>query len=158
MTTTPLPSAQIWPYITELIRSSRVPTYCAFPFLAAGALELLPLREGDMLMVKASDQGVRSTMTDLDVLAAFVGWGVEVRSVDSLHAKMVVAKRRVVIGSMNASRRSAEGPSEVATVTTDKTLVTEARSFIKGCRSFPLVDMGFIEGTRERLQLDGGDR
>ena len=158
MTTTPLPSAQIWPYITELIRSSRVPTYCAFPFLAASALELLPLREGDMLMVKASDQGVRSTMTDLDVLAAFVSRGVEVRSVDGLHTKMVVAKRRVVVGSMNASRRSVDGPSELVTVTTDKTLVTEARSFIKGCRSFPLVDMGFIEGTRERLQLDGGDR
>ena len=158
MTTTPLPSAQIWPYITELIRSSRVPTYCAFPCLAASALELLPLREGDMLMVKASDQGVRSTMTDLDVLAAFVSRGVEVRSVDGLHTKMVVAKRRVVVGSMNASRRSVDGPSELVTVTTDKTLVTEARSFIKGCRSFPLVDMGFIEGTRERLQLDGGDR
>ena len=94
-------------------------------------------------------------MTDLDVLAAFVSRGVEVRSVDGLHTKMVVAKRRVVVGSMNASRRSVDGPSELVTVTTDKTLVTEARSFIKGCRSFPLVDMGFIEGTRERLQLDG---
>ena len=158
MTTMPLSSAQIWPYITELIRLSRVPTYCAFPFLAAGALELLPFGEGDTLVVDASDRRVRSTMTDLDVLAAFAGRGVEVRSVDGLHAKMVIAKRRVIVGSMNASRRSSEGLSELATVTTDRTFVAEARSFIKGCRSFPLVDRDFIEGARERLQLDGGDR
>ncbi len=56
------------------------------------------LRRGDVLICDASDLAIESGPTHADALSASLRTGVNVRSVQGLHAKIVVLPERVYIG------------------------------------------------------------
>src|SRR5262249_4934258 len=56
--------------------------------------------------------------------------GVEIHSVENLHAKVFVLGRHAIIGSSNASRHSANSLIEAAVETTNHRVLAACRSFV----------------------------
>ncbi|WP_426571327.1 hypothetical protein [Aquihabitans sp. McL0605] len=136
----------IWSDITEVCRgSSRV--VAAVAFVGAQAPALLPLKSGDLLIVNASKQSLLARATNPEALATYVDRGVTVRSSSTLHAKVVAASRRAVIGSANASTHS-DQLLEAAVVTTDTELIREARAFVLSVQPDEDVDDLFLTEAR----------
>lgn len=92
----------------------------------------LPLGRGDLLICDASLAAVRNGATNPEGLRQFLAAGVDVRSVEGLHAKVVVLPRRAFVGSQNASAHSANHLLEAAIETTDADDVRSLRDFVMG--------------------------
>ncbi len=92
--------------------------------------ELLPLQSGDVLVTDASDAAIAGSRTSAAVLAKYLELGVELFSLDNLHAKVAVLDDWAVIGSANASQNSATYYVEAAVVTDRPDLVGQADKFV----------------------------
>lgn len=96
----------------ELQRCLRrqTPKRVAIAYVGTHAQELLQLAKGDRIVVDASKESLRGGRTDPAMLREWVDLGVEVRTLDELHAKVVILGRRapgaLIVGSANASRSS----------------------------------------------------
>lgn len=104
--------------------------HVAVAYCSTGARRLLPLLPGSVLVVDASEAAVKSGQTDPKELAKFVRAGVEVHSAAGLHAKVFVFARTAVVGSTNASRRSAKHLQEAVLISSERHVVRQARDFV----------------------------
>ena len=121
----------IWPQMTNAVRSSRRRCIVAVAYFGAGASRLLPLPRNSRLVVDASERAVSSGQTCPADLIKLVKRGVAVYTVPNLHAKVFVLGRAVYIGSANVSTRSASQLIEAVVRTTDPNAVRDARNFVQ---------------------------
>jgi phosphatidylserine/phosphatidylglycerophosphate/cardiolipin synthase-like enzyme len=118
---------------------------------------------GDRLVVDASDHAVRQGLTSAEVLRQAADDGAELRSRPGLHAKVMVIGRTLVVGSMNASKRSDGRLAEAATLTTDLDAVASGLGWVEDLfDASEEIDEDFlkrIEGIDpvKRLPLEGGE-
>jgi hypothetical protein len=98
----------------------------AVAYLGSNASELLPLTEGDQLVVDMSLRAVRSGTTDPREVEKFLERGVEVFSRSTLHAKFFILDRVVIAGSANISQNARESLDEAAILTDDAATVRRA--------------------------------
>jgi len=135
----------VWKRLKEVCADSRRAADVAVAYFGRGAADLLPLPEGSRLLVDASEEAVKSGQTHPDDLAAMVRRGVRVYSVANLHAKVFVFGGTALVGSANASRRSADTLIEAVVATTDREAVMTARQFV---RKLCLAELGPEELSR----------
>src|SRR6516162_9259529 len=122
-------SDNLWQRITSLAKKNAHRSFVAVAYFGGAASELLPLRKGSILVVDMSAKAVRSGQTDPKEIIKLLDEGVEVHSVENLHAKVFVLGSRGIIGSANASQHSASRLIEAAVVVADKRVVAACRSF-----------------------------
>ena len=91
----------------------------------------LPLGAGDILICDASDATARSGGTNRETLRGLVTRGVKVFSLPGLHAKVVVAGPRAIVGSSNWSKHSEDDLIEASLDTDDPAMVRAAAAFIR---------------------------
>jgi hypothetical protein len=127
----------VWPKITRVVKKARH-NFAAVAYLGKGASTLLPLKENDVLVVDMSEGAVKSGQTNPAEIVKLLRRGVNVYSVENLHAKVFVADGRAFIGSANASSRSANNLVEAVVETTERAAVSGCKSFIKGLRGVPV--------------------
>lgn len=124
--------SDVWEAIAEtLSRSPRGKRFAAVAFLGPSAPSLLKLRKGDVLVVNASDQAVRSRSTSPEAIAGYLATGVLVYNVTDLHAKVIATKRHAVVGSANASEKSRAQALEAVLITDAARTVTQVREFVQ---------------------------
>jgi hypothetical protein len=122
-------TSKIWNRITSAARRGKGDV--AVAYLGSGAAKLLPLRAGSTLVVDASEAAVRSGQTDPRELKSLHDAEVDVFSVGNLHAKVFVFGGVAIIGSANASGRSATHLIEAALETSARPVVAQARRFVR---------------------------
>ncbi len=106
----------------------------------------LPLGAGDTLICDASDATAKSGGTSRETLRHLVTCGVKVFSLPGLHAKVVVAGPRAIVGSSNWSKHSEDDLIEASLDTDDPAMVKAAAAFVrKQARRAVQVDQAFIE-------------
>jgi phosphatidylserine/phosphatidylglycerophosphate/cardiolipin synthase-like enzyme len=79
--------------------------------------DLLPLRDGDQLIVDASIDRIVSGATDPQTLLKCIDLGVEVWSCADLHVKVIATDKHVVVSSANASLKSVHQLEEAGLLT-----------------------------------------
>jgi len=129
----------IWQGITEAVKANPSECLASVAFFATGAADMLPFNEGSILVVNASEGVVKSGQTNPLELIKLLKRKVRIFSCDNLHAKIFVRGSTMYIGSANVSNNSATGLQEAMLVTSDKSLVTQAKKTIK---SFCIKDLG----------------
>jgi hypothetical protein len=102
----------------------------AVAYFGKGATKLLPLDRGSTLIVDMSRPAVGSGQTLPKEILKLVNRGVEVHSVQNLHAKVFVIANRAFIGSTNVSNHSANGLIEACVETDNRTVVRSCRDFV----------------------------
>lgn len=114
------------PQVGALLRSDR-PRDAAVAYVGAAAVDLLGLRAGDTVTFDGSDRALRAGTVDPAAVAAWLEVGVRARSLEGLHAKVLLfrgdAPHVAVVGSANASAKSRDGLHEAAVATDDPTVV-----------------------------------
>ncbi len=130
--TTKFLSQDIWPEITKAVRETKKPCFVAVAYFGAGSSSRLPLSMDSRLVVNASEGAVKSGQTCPEDLLKLVQRGVMVYCVPNLHAKVFIVGRMAYIGSNNVSNNSASMLMEAAVRTTDPSVVSSARTFVKG--------------------------
>lgn len=123
-----------WGAITRAVR--KLPGRCriAVAYFGRGAANLLPLKQGSVLVIDFSEASVKSGRVDPAEVLRLIKHGVEVHSVSNLHAKVFVAGQTVFIGSTNASQSSAGTLIEALAQTRDKAFVRQATAFVESLR------------------------
>lgn len=120
---------EVWREIRDLAHGSRR-ACVAVAYLGTGAYERMPLPEGSVLVVDASEGAVKAKQTDPRELARYRSRGVTVSRVQGLHAKVYVFGSVSIIGSPNVSRSSEEQLLEAAVRTDSRPVVEAARHFV----------------------------
>lgn len=136
---TKLITDNLWPTLTNAVRSISKPCYVAVAYFGQGGSKLLPLTAGSRLVVDASERAVKSGQTCPDELLKLQRKGVEIFTVNNLHAKVFVVGRTAFVGSANVSSHSANTLVETALQTTDAEAAADARQFV---RDHCLVNLG----------------
>jgi hypothetical protein len=77
-----------------------------------------------------SRKAVRSGQTDPSAVINLLNRGVDIHSVENLHAKVFVLGNHAIVGSTNPSQHSANDLIEAAIETTDETTVVACRDFV----------------------------
>jgi hypothetical protein len=133
----------IWRRVKQVARTSGRKT-AAIAYVST--YKYVSFGDGDVLVCDASDQAIRSGETSAAVLARFFKAGADIYSCPGLHAKTLVLGRAVVIGSCNLSESSAVVLRELAILTTDASIRSQALAFVHGLReqSQP-VDKAFLD-------------
>ena len=124
-------TSNIWLHITSAVKRRPAECEVAVAYFGDRASKLLPLKKGSTLVVDMSERAVRSGQTKPSELLSLIRQGVSVHSVQNLHAKLFVAGNTAIIGSPNASRRSALTLIEAAILIRDRYVVSESREFIR---------------------------
>src|SRR5262249_11896799 len=123
-------SDNLWHRITTVAKTNACRSLVAVAYFGGAASELLPLRRGSVLVVDMSRKAVRTGQTDPKEIIKLLKEGVEIHSVENLHAKVFVLGRHAIIGSSNASRHSANSLIEAAVETTNHRVLAACRSFV----------------------------
>lgn len=127
-----------WQRISKLAK--RRPSRCqvAVAYFNAGASDLLPLKRGSTLVVDLSERAVGSGQTKPTEVGKLLKKGVDVYSVENLHAKVFVIGNRALVGSSNASSNSAHRLIEALIDTSETSIVSACRKFVFGLRGEPV--------------------
>ena len=123
----------IWRRISKLARRCKK-ARVAVAYLAKHGAQRLPLREGSLLVVDFSTHAVASGQTDPREILKLIRNGVEVHSVENLHAKVFALGDRLIVGSTNVSESSATGLVEAAIETTDRAACAGGAAFVESLR------------------------
>lgn len=105
--------------------------YVAVPFIGKNAYQLLPLKEGSVLVTRFSEQAVRAGQVSPAEILKYIRYGVQVFSYDSLHAKVYVFSRRAFVGSANASK-SSQTLTEAVIECNESNIIHAAKDFVLG--------------------------
>jgi len=127
--TTFLSNETLWDTLTARIKAANH-VDAAIAYLGQGGAKLLPLRNGDRLVVDMSPATVRAGGTDPREVEKLIERGVQAFTRRNLHAKIVVADKTVISGSANVSKQSQQVLDEAAILTTDPSAVRRAQEFI----------------------------
>ena len=103
----------------------------AVAYFGSGGADLVPLDQGDILIVDMSLRAVRQGATDPKEIRRLMKRGVTVFTRHSLHAKFLLCGNTLIVGSMNASRHSERDLDEAATLTNDPASVRRARACLR---------------------------
>lgn len=106
----------------------------AVPYLGTGARKQLTMQYGDVLIVRFDAPTVQSGAVDPREILHYLKEGVDVHSVENLHAKVLVLGRTAIIGSTNISHSSEHSLIEAAVETTDTCMVKAASDFVYALR------------------------
>ena len=79
--------------------------FVAVAYFGTGASKLLPLRKGSTLIVDMSQAAVGSGQTNPSEILKLVNRGVDVHSVNNLHAKVFAVGNQAFVGSTNVSQQ-----------------------------------------------------
>jgi hypothetical protein len=121
---------KIWEKLTAAaINSSK--SFVAVAYFSKNAAQMLPLVNGSILVVDASENAVKTGQTCPEELIKLEKLGVKVFSFTGLHAKVFVFDNVLYIGSTNASAHSANYLEEAILKMNEKKVVKESVAFIK---------------------------
>ncbi|WP_132471952.1 phosphatidylserine/phosphatidylglycerophosphate/cardiolipin synthase family protein [Rhodococcus sp. SMB37] len=140
-----------WPHITSALRGPG-PRRAAIAYLDHTALQLLPLRAGDQLIVNAARAAVRAHATSPTALSRFLDAGVRVLSTPNLHTGLIVTGGRVIVGPASASHSSTLA-DETALITDDPDAIAAAHAFLDGLVDTIEVDGVFLAGATAIWQV-----
>lgn len=125
----------IWKELTGVVKKSKVKSTIAVAYFGQNASKMLPLLDGSILLVDASEHAVKCGQTCPDELLKLYYKGVQIYSHENLHAKLFVVGKTLYCGSTNVSGNSANRLQESLLKTTDKKVVKDAKEFIDSlCR------------------------
>lgn len=119
-------SAGLWNRLRTLAKSAKK-RYAAIAYVTDDTK--IAFGKGDVLIIDASDEAIRSGQTSAAVLKAAWKRKAQIVSVTRLHAKVYIFDKYAVIGSANLSKES-ERRTEAALVTDQPTIVSAARVLI----------------------------
>ena len=140
-------SKGVWTRLIDAA-SSRRRADVAVAYFGKGGSRLLPLRAGSRLVVDASEQAIKTGQTCPAELLVLVKRAVAVFSVANLHAKVYVFGTKAFIGSANVSNNSSNNLVEALVSTTERSVVLEARAFVRGlCRQ--QLTPGFLKALQK---------
>lgn len=106
----------------------------------------LPLQPGDLLVTDASNAAIAGGRTSAAALAEYFESGVELFSLNNLHAKVAVFDDWAIIGSANVSQHSAAYYIEAAVVTDRPDLVGETEKFVWSlAKASTAIDKSFVD-------------
>lgn len=123
-------SEQPWKALTRAVKREPGKCHVAVAYFGQGAAQMLPLREGSLLVLDFSEASVRAGRSCPAEVLKLLKRGVEVRSVRNLHAKVFVVGNTAFIGSTNVSQSSANTLVEAVAVSSDPHLVRRSRRFV----------------------------
>lgn len=96
-----------WPAIRrDLDRPNRRSVVAVVAYIGKDAPTVMPLGAGDILVCDASDAAIKGRLTSVAALKAYRRRGVELFSIDGLHAKVIASPTSAWVGSANASNNS----------------------------------------------------
>lgn len=125
----------IWKELTSVVKKSKVKSIIAVAYFGQNASKMLPLLDGSILLVDASEHAVKCGQSCPDELLKLYYKGVQIHSHENLHAKLFVVGKTLYCGSTNVSGNSANRLQESLLKTTDKKAVEDAKDFIESlCR------------------------
>ena len=127
--TTFLVGEDLWKVLPKLVRSSRR-VDAAIAYLGQDGAKLLPLKRGDRLVVDMSIATVKAGGTCPHEVEKLIKRGVKVFTRSNLHAKIVIADKKALVGSANVSRNSRDFLDEAAVLTGDPVTVERAKEFL----------------------------
>ncbi len=110
----------------------------AVAYFGTGAAKLLPLREGDELVVDMSLGRVRAGGTDPNEIHKLIRRGVTVYSRRTLHAKFFIIDDVLIAGSSNISSTAQNVLDEAAILTDDRAAIIRARATFKDLCTEPV--------------------
>jgi hypothetical protein len=135
----------VWQSLTKKVNDTKTKSYVAVAYFGQGAANMLPLNSGSILLVDASETAVKCGQTCPAELLKLYKKGVEIYSLPSLHAKIYVLGKTLLVGSANVSYNSSNVLYETLLSTTDINAVKNAKDYIlKFCGA----DLGEKELTR----------
>ncbi|UUZ73318.1 phospholipase D-like domain-containing protein [Polaromonas sp. P1(28)-8] len=112
----------------------------------------VPFRDGDTLVVDASDRAVTTGLTNAELLQELLSSGVHLYSLPSLHAKVYVFDDIIFVGSCNLSHSSRTALHEAAIRTVDSNSALGVRQFFQALlRSAEPIDQPFVTRIRQLL-------
>lgn len=117
--------AQLWDELEARIPGAEK-VRAAIAYLGTGGNKLLPLREGDELVVDMSLRAVRSGVTNPSEVKKLLRRKVKVFSRETLHAKFLIIDRVVIAGSSNISSHAKDTLDEAAVLTDDPAVLRRA--------------------------------
>jgi PLD-like domain len=127
-----------WNAITKALRGAKYRRIAVTAYLQAGALEMLPLRRGDTLVVNASDATLKSGATNPHEIEKFIKRRVRCYTVAGLHAKIFIAGNTVIVGSSNASANSRDHLIEAGISLTKGVLADQMEEWIQALPLIPI--------------------
>ncbi len=122
--------AKPWVRITKRVEETKGRVVAAIAYVAKDAPDLLPLKEGDILVCDAEDASIKAGRTSAEALWKYHTSGVTIYKHRGLHAKVVVLPRAAFVGSANASFTSRHARDEAILETTESGAVQDARDFV----------------------------
>ena len=136
--------AKPWVRITKRVEETKGRVVAAIAYVAKDAPDLLPLKEGDILVCDAEDASIKAGRTSAEALWKYHKRGVTIYKHRGLHAKVVVLPRAAFVGSANASFTSRHARDEAILETTEAGAVQDARDFV----------LAKASGSAEAFRLD----
>jgi hypothetical protein len=138
----------IWATLTKAAKLSKSKSMVAVAYFGQQGSTMLPLKKGSTLLVDASEKAVKSGQTCPEELLKLYYNGVQIYSLENLHAKLFVIGKELFIGSTNVSGNSSKLLQEAIVKTNDKQAIEDAKAFIESHTS--TLEMG--EEQLMRLQ------
>jgi hypothetical protein len=132
-----LVSTDLWHKITALA-GRKGPRFVAVAYLSTGARTLLPMDDGDVLVVDLSDRAVTTGLTNPHEVLWYLGKGVRVFTKANLHAKVFVLGNTVVVGSADVSRNSRDSLVEAAVISSDDAIRASTTKWIRSLAVAPV--------------------
>lgn len=121
----------IWATLTKAAKLSKTKSMVAVAYFGQQGARMLPLKKGSTLLVDASEKAVKSGQTCPDELLKLYYNGVQIYSLENLHAKLFVIGKELFIGSTNVSGNSSKILQEAIVKTNDKQAIEDAKAFIE---------------------------
>ena len=139
--------AKPWVRITKRVKETKGRVVAAIAYVARDAPDLLPLKEGDILVCDAEDASIKAGRTSAEALWKYHKRRVTIYKHRGLHAKVIVLPRAAFVGSANASITSRDARDEAILETTELGAVQDARDFVlaKASGSAEAFRLGRIE-------------
>lgn len=137
-----------WQVITKAIKKAPGQCCVAVAYFGQSGSKLLPLKAGSTLVVNLSEAAVRAGQTNPGEIAKLLKRGVRVYSVNNLHAKVFVTPSRVIIGSSNVSKNSANSLIEAALCSPDRKMIKTCRTFVTSLCG-EAVSLGYVKKLKK---------
>lgn len=135
-------SADLWSDLESLFESSKG-IKAAIAYVSDDAY--LSFKEGDILVVDASDSSIAGGRTSASVLESAYNKGAHIYSCETLHGKVVVFDHKAYIGSANISENSKYRLDEVGVISDHPAIMAGAIQIIDGLvNRSALIDGSFI--------------
>jgi PLD-like domain len=118
-------TGDIWKEVNKLFMKGQNKIAC----IAYVTSDKLELSKGDTLICDASTFAIKFGETSAKTLSMYFLRGVKILSNHSLHSKLLLTDKFLIIGSANLSKNSAEKLTESSIVTDNDILISQAKVF-----------------------------